>query len=147
MGAPPPHAEIYDPVEVEMEQLKAIDASSIELDVTSPVVVRFLAQQSTVRLLELRRQRGVISHQQGKLDGLRTDKENLRVENATLSAQQRVSWIEFLAGIVCGFAVNLLTVDPGSLLGWPLLILGVSVFGILRSSQRRTPSEANRLGG
>jgi FtsZ-binding cell division protein ZapB len=126
---------IYDPYEVELQQLNALGAGDIQLDFTNPQAARFLAQQSTVRLFELRAQRAALQRLQREVDALRDQREQLRVDNGRLQEREHISWIEFPAGILCGIAGNLLTTRADNFFAWGLLVLGLSLFIVVRLSQ------------
>ncbi len=131
--------EVYDPFDAEFKQLQDLGVSEIEPDFSNPQVAKFLIQQSQVRLLDLRQTRMKADGLQEKNDALRDEKTNILVHSGKLEERDRISWIEFPAGILCGIAGDMVVMNRSDYLGWALLIIGFALFVLLRFSQITEP--------
>jgi len=129
-------ADVYDPVEADLQHLKELGASAIDFDFESPQAARFLAQQLKVKILELRETKLEVRDARAGQTVVRDTCEKLRVSNAKLSGANRIALIEFPAGILCGLAVNLLVSNRGDFLGWALLFIGIIFFLVVRAPEK-----------
>lgn len=130
-----PEYNVYDPFEAELQYLKKIGVGEIELDFNNPNAARFLTQQLTVRLLELRETKLSVETLRSRNESFRDEIEELKVSNGKLTEKDRFSWIEFPAGILSGIAGNLIVADKSNFLAWSLLLLGIVIFATVRLPQ------------
>ncbi len=126
---------LFDPVEIELEQLGQLQITDIELDFNDPHVARFLAQQLIVRLHDLR-----ASIREGKelrddAKALHSEIAQLRVDKGVLQERGRISLIEFPAGVLCGVAGNLVAADFKNFFAWVLMVIGLTFFLAIRIPQ------------
>lgn len=129
---------IYDPIEVQEQELKRIEQMDVgAADFVSPAGVQFLVGNQTRLLAELRARDGEIRQLRDGNAVLRNERENLRVQCATVTERYSIGWVEILVSFIGGYAINILSNQPGSSLGWFLLIISVlTIFGIRFSFAR-----------
>lgn len=140
-------SNIYDPFEAELDYLRNLGVTEIDLDPTNPVTARFLSQQLIVKVLELKESRRNEKELRKANDERRNQIEELRVLNATLIVRDRFSWIEFPAGLLSGFGGSMLANDLSNFSAWALLIVGFVFFIIGRIAQTKKDISNSRMKG
>lgn len=132
-----------DPIAEQEKFLERFNDKETDWDLSNPQIALILAHQNRVKLTELRQKKLDMDMLTKRSSNLRDDRETLFIEVSKLKEREKITWIEFPAGIICGFSVNMLTADSSNFLGWSLLLLGVTFFLIVRISQSSTSKIKN----
>jgi hypothetical protein len=130
---------VYDSTEIQLQALKESITKRLKPeDLTRPEVVQLILEREIVTLTELK------TYKDDNM-GLLEQRENLRIELAKSEQREVITWIEVPISFLGGFAINLLTDNLRSGLGWILLVLSISILLILRlphiASLRRKDSK------
>lgn len=135
---------VYDPTEIQLRSLEEAMTEKLNVtDLASPQMVQMILQREVVMLTEMRGLKAEVNRLQGTNGRLMQDRENLRIDLATAGQRESTSWIEIPISILAGFAINMLTADFKSGLGWALLILSIVVLLFLRLAKPKTREKAS----
>lgn len=141
---------VVDPHDVQLEAWGGLGMAGVELDeLVNPQVVKLLIQERIVNLTELKAYKHQIAELGSINSNLRDDRENLRVELSRYQererALKRVSWLEILASISSGYAINMLASNPRDGVGWFIFV--VSLLMLVGSRISELPTLFERVRG
>lgn len=133
---------VYDSTEIQLMAIeRALEKKNLKLaDLTTPEHVHLILEREKVHLTQLKENRAEITELRNAVTRLRRQREELRIDLAKSGQRERYSWIEIPLGMVSGFAINILTSDPKSTLGWFLLLISLLIITFLRISHLRDTS-------
>jgi SepF-like predicted cell division protein (DUF552 family) len=143
---------VYDPIGAQLEDIDKL-LKSAELSITdlvdNPEAVQLLLKQQNIQLIELKSVKDELSESEKIRDQLRDEREELRIEVATLKERDTVSLMEIPLGIASGFAINILATDINNGFGWFLLIISLVLLAFIRRDQLgkliHRPSQKERV--
>ena len=136
---------IYDPVGSDSPSLEALAFRRMDIneltieDLTNPQAVQFLVFQYKVAIDKNRELAKKIEFYEQKLELLDIQRENLRVEIASLKERSNKTWFEIPGAVLIGFGTNLITSgdDKISDIGIALLLIGLVMVLSIRAEQLR----------
>ena len=92
-------------------------------ELSNPHVVKMLLHQHLLNLHQLKATKNDLSEKQIELNTLKKDREDLRIELASLNQSVGVDMASIFISFLGGFAINLLTTDWSNGLGWVIFSL------------------------
>lgn len=132
---------VFDPDSTDL-QLNALEQINIDklqaTDLCSPEAVQLLIHMHRVALAQLKAARASEARLVLEKEKLQQDRENLRIDVATLQNGFHLTWLEIPMSVFSGFAINMLSSKPNEGVGWFMLILSLLMLLFLRGGQAKS---------
>lgn len=130
-------SDVYDPTDLQINWVRSLSTEELTVSdlAKKPEAIELLLRQHTVILYDLKSCQGNLTECRNTNEELKNVREKLRVELAALHERANVSLIEIPISMASGFAINILTSNPASILGLALLILSLFMLVFLRWPQ------------
>jgi hypothetical protein len=127
-----------DPTDAQIQDLDKLlrdEELSVADLVKRPEAIQLLLRQNNIQLIEQKSIKVELAELKSVNEGLREDREQLRIDVAILKERDTVTLMEIPISIVSGFAINLIVADYSSSIGWLLLLLSLSLLLFIRRGQ------------
>jgi hypothetical protein len=124
---------VYDSTDMQLQSL--VDMTSGKLttkDLAKQETVQILITNHAITLTELKSSKAELIELKNAHEKLKDDNSNLRINAAKLEQRQSNLWLEIPISILSGFAINILTNNFSSGLGWTLLVLSLVILIFIR---------------
>jgi hypothetical protein len=131
-------AIVFDPTDMQLSAWEQIDVGKLQAsDLCSPEAVQLLIHIQRVTLTQLKSTKASETRLAQEKGQLQEDREDLRVEVATLQSSIRTTWLEIPMSMLSGFAINILSASPKDGVGWVILVLSLLMLVALRGGKAK----------
>lgn len=128
-----------DPTDMQLSAWEQINVGKLQAtDLCSPEAVQLLIHMQRVALAQLKTTKASETRLALEKGQLQEDREDLRVEVATLQSGVRTTWLEIPMSVLSGFAINMLSANPKDGVGWFILVLSLLMLVFLRGGQAKS---------
>ena len=125
----------YDPTDYQLDSFEKFSVNDMEIsDLTNEASVKMLVHQNFVNLHELKATKRELQKARSAVESLRDKYEDLQVDIATSKSDAGVDIASILMSLLGGFAINLLTTDWSSSLGWVIFIICIATVITFKAS-------------
>lgn len=128
-----------DPTDLQITAWEQINVDKLQAtDLCSPEAVQLLIHMQRVTLAQLKTTKASETRLALEKGQLQDDREDLRIEVATLQNGARSTWLEIPMSVLSGFSINMLSANPKDGVGWFILVLSLLMLVFLRGGQAKS---------
>jgi|ERR1051325_1470802 F0F1-type ATP synthase assembly protein I len=139
---------VYDSTDIQLRALGDMVTGKLTLDdLAKPEIVQLIIERHVISLTDLKTVKSEVAELRTTVTQLTEEREKLRIDLAKSEQRQSILLLEIPIGVLSGFAINMLTTNFASGLGWALLIISLIMLLFLRFPQLRASIRKENKNG
>ena len=138
---------VYDSTDIQLRSLGDMVTAKLTPDnLAKPEIVQLIIERHMITLTDLKNVKSEVTELRGSVKQLTEERESLRIDLAKSEQRQSILWLEIPVGFLSGFAINMLTTNFASGLGWALLVVSLVMLLFLRFPQLQASRKGKKDG-
>lgn len=119
---------IFDPTDIQIDSYGKFNLGDLDVEeMTNEQSVKMLLYQHVLSLHELKSAKKELAEFKNKVEDLKDDREKLRIQLASAVTGAGTDIASVFVSFLGGFAINMLTSDWSSGMGWVIFIMCITI--------------------